>query len=163
KIMQAEANLAPDKEAIPTLLRPAERADQHDGTHSRSRVPRTLGSPLRPTVQGAVAVPRPGGSGRSEARHQHQAGRRTEQLRQRASPGVAASAGEPLAHRRDMGACAPPQRRDETMKTRNILLVAMMVTSLFALSGTATAHTCAAYNDCDASACTEGENHEHTD
>lgn len=47
---------------------------------------------------------------------------------------------------------------------RTLALAASLLASAVALTaGSATAHTCAAYDGCDASACKDGEDHDHTD
>lgn len=48
-------------------------------------------------------------------------------------------------------------------KTTNLALAALLVTSLVGIATPVSAHECRAYEGCDASACKEGEHHEHTD
>ena len=51
-------------------------------------------------------------------------------------------------------------------KTRTLLaglLVAVAAASVAFLAPSASAHTCAAYDGCDAGACKDGEDHDHTD
>lgn len=47
-------------------------------------------------------------------------------------------------------------------KTGTMLAVLMLATSATTILPTAAAHTCASYNGCDATACKEGEDHDHT-
>lgn len=48
-------------------------------------------------------------------------------------------------------------------KTTNLVLAALLVTSLVGVATPTTAHVCKGYEGCDPDACHEGENHEHTD
>jgi hypothetical protein len=48
-------------------------------------------------------------------------------------------------------------------KTLGTLALAGSLLMALLVAAPASAHTCAAYDGCDASACTEGEDHDHTD